>query len=164
MEAVEYYSSIAPSYEALYKEEQLTKIKRVMALLKPKKNWKILDIGAGTGLLEEKLRGYKITAIEPSEMADLLEAKKLRGVEVVREKISRFKSDKRFDAVFCLTVLQDLDKKERAKCIKAAFNLCRKGGKVIFSVLKVSPVDLSNLRPDISEEIANDRLYIFTKR
>lgn len=163
MDAIGYYNSIAPSYDALYKEEQSTKINTIIALINPKKSWRILDIGAGTGLLEESLKGVKITALEPSEMADLLAAKKLPNVRLERKKISQFESKRRFDAVFCVTVLQDLDKKERAKCIAAAFKFCKTGGKIIISVLKQSKIDLSNLKPISVCETANDVVYIFKK-
>ncbi|MCL4400713.1 MAG: class I SAM-dependent methyltransferase [Candidatus Parvarchaeota archaeon] len=163
MDAVGYYSSIAPSYDALYKEEQLDKIRSMLSAVKPKKNWIVLDIGAGTGLLEENLKVRTVTAIEPSEMGEFLETKKLPGVKVEKVKISQFKSSKKFDAVFCITVLQDLDKNEREKCIKSAFEHCKRGGKVVISVLKQSNIDLSYLKPSLVYEVVNDVIYIFNR-
>ncbi len=161
MDAVEYYSSIAPSYEALYKEEQLEKIKRIVSLVPHTKSSKVLDIGAGTGLLEENLRECKIIALEPSEMADFLEAKKLPNVKVLRLKVSQFKSDEKFDLVFCITVLQDLAKAERERCIKSAFAFCKHGGRIVISVLEASKIDLGYLKPILTEKVANDKVYVF---
>ncbi len=163
MDSIGYYSSIAHSYEALYMQEQLTKIKEIVSIIKPASSWELLDIGAGTGLLEEELKNFKITALEPSELADLLAAKNLPNVEIVRKKVSEFRTKKRFDAVFCITVLQDLDEKERAACIKLAFHSCKKGGKIAISLLERSNIDLSYLKPESSGEAANDRFYVFTK-
>ena len=160
MDAIEYYSSIAPSYEALYKEEQVEKIKRIISLVPHNKNSKVLDIGAGTGLLEENLKECKITALEPSEMADFLEAKKLSNVKILRLKASKFKSEERFDLVFCITVLQDLDKEERKRCIKAALKYCKHGGRTVISVLEASKIDLGYLKPILTEKIANDIVYV----
>jgi 2-polyprenyl-3-methyl-5-hydroxy-6-metoxy-1,4-benzoquinol methylase len=163
MDAVEYYSSIAPSYESLYREEQLGKIREIITVVQPKKSWKILDIGAGTGLLEENLKGFDITALEPSEMFDILERKKLSRVKLLHKTISQFSSSDKFDAVFCITVLQDLNKSERRRCIKKAFYYCKKKGVIVISVLKQSNIDLSKLKPVLVEEAQNDVFYLFKK-
>jgi Cyclopropane-fatty-acyl-phospholipid synthase. len=48
-DAVEYYNAIAKSYEKLYRDEQIGKIKFILKQLNINKIKTVLDIGAGTG-------------------------------------------------------------------------------------------------------------------
>ncbi len=163
MDAIQYYTSIADSYEKLYREEQTEKIKTILKLIVIKKTDRILDIGEGTGILEEQLPGSHITAVEPSDLAGILERKKLKNVKIIRSSASDLELGGKFDVVFCITVLQDLAPGDREICIKKAFALCRSGGRIAFSLLKASKIDLSALHPDAKGETANDVFYLFTK-
>lgn len=161
MDSIEYYNTIKDSYDALYSMEQEGKIDYLLSIIKPKRRQLILDIGAGSGILESKIKKNKIIALEPSELIDEFVKKKQRNVTIIRKKITDFHTTKKFDIIFCITVLQDMKMEERQAAIDAMFSLCKKGGRIIVSVLDESHIDLSNLHPEKSGSIENDRFYIF---
>lgn len=161
--SIAYYNVIAPSYENLYRAEQLEKVTSILKEVKVEPDNSVLDIGAGTGILEEVLVGCRITALEPSVLADFLKGKKLENVKIIRSSIEAFKTKEKFDRVFCITVLQDMDQKQRVICIKRAFELCKEGGYLAFSFLAVSDIDLEALHPILVFNTANDKAYIFKK-
>ncbi len=136
-------------------------MKLLLDIVKPEEGQRILDVGAGTGILEEMLPGFKITAVEPSVLAADLMEKRMTHVKLVKSRIEDFETDKRFDIVFCITVLQDLPPEERRMVMEKMFRFCKKGGKVVISVLKASGIDLSDMNPKESGEVENDRFYIF---
>lgn len=162
MDAVEYYNKIKPSYERLYGEEQKEKIDEILRLIEVKPNQKIIDVGAGAGLLEKILKQNMITALEPSELADLIP--KRENIKIIRKRLEKFSTKEKFDLVFCITVLQDIEKEKREDFIKRLFSLCKKEGFILISVLKRSGIDLDDYSPVSKKEIGNDVLYIFEKR
>ena len=164
MDAPKYYSTIKDSYEALYRREQEGKIAYLISIIKPRRGQKILDVGAGTGILEEKLPKLKIVALEPSDLSDILVDKKLKNVRLVRERIADFDYDAKFDVIFCITVLQDMSEEERGSAMEKMLKLCKSGGKVIVSVLNTSKIDLSKWDPKSSGHVENDTFYIFEKK
>lgn len=162
-DAVEYYNAIAKSYEKLYRDEQIGKIKFILKQLNINKIKTVLDIGAGTGILEEFLRDKKIVAVEPSKLSEEMVRKGLENVKVVRRNIEDISFDERFDLVVCLTTLQDLNESNREACIKKAFEFCKEGGTIVISVLKASRIDLSYLKPFATGEVENDIVFFFNE-
>lgn len=164
MDSLDYYNAIAGSYEALYLNEQTEKIEKLVDAVKPKPSDMILDVGAGSGLLEEALKGFHITAVEPSDLADRITEKHLENVIVEKKRFADFNTDRRFDIVFSITVLQDMPGEERSAAIDKMLELCKPGGKLAVSVLKKSGLDYSNLNPSIKGEAGNDIFFIFIKQ
>ncbi len=162
-DAVEYYNAIAKSYEKLYRDEQMGKIKFILKQLDINKIKTVLDIGAGTGILEEFLRDKKIVAVEPSKLSEEISKKGLKDVEIVPRRIEDIDLDERFDLVVCLTTLQDINESDREACIKKAFEFCKEGGTIVISVLKASRIDLSYLKPFATGEAENDIIFFFDK-
>ncbi|EFD93221.1 MAG: Methyltransferase type 12 [Candidatus Parvarchaeum acidophilus ARMAN-5] len=163
MDSIIYYNAIKSSYEGLYFKEQIKKIQFLLSKFEIKTPYTILDVGAGTGILETILRNNNITALEPSDMADMIVQRKLNNVSIVRETIEKFQTDKKFDFVFCITVLQDIPEEQRENAIEKMISLTNEGGFTIISVLKASGIDLSILNPMESGEIENDIYFIFRK-
>ena len=161
MDAVSYYNSIGNSYEKLYSREQEDKMRFFLSKLNIKKGDKILDAGAGSGILENILKENEIIALEPSNMADMIIKKKLSNVFVVKKTIQDFDYVGKFNIVFCITVLQDIKEEERSNILKKLFSLTAENGHLIISVLKASNINLSDLNPIESGYIANDRYFIF---
>lgn len=161
MDSVEYYNAIKGSYDALYSMEQEGKIDFLLSIIKPKRRYLMLDVGAGSGILEDRIKKGKVIALEPSHLIDEFAEKKPKNVTIVRKRILDYNTTKKFDIVFCVTVLQDMESNERKAAIDRMFKMCKKGGKVVISVLDESRIDLSNLHPDKSGAIENDRYYIF---
>ncbi|MGC8533110.1 MAG: class I SAM-dependent methyltransferase [Candidatus Parvarchaeum sp.] len=161
MDSITYYNSIGKSYEKLYLREQESKIRFLLSRIKVKDSDKILDVGAGTGILESILLENDITALEPSDMADEIVKKGFRNVSVVKKRIQDFVSNEKFDVLFCITVLQDIEEKDRKSIIKKMFDLTAQNGHLLISVLKHSNIDLSSLNPIESGYVENDRYFIF---
>jgi 2-polyprenyl-3-methyl-5-hydroxy-6-metoxy-1,4-benzoquinol methylase len=161
MDSILYYNSIGKSYESLYLKEQESKIKFLLSKITIKESDKILDVGAGSGILESMLQKNNITAVEPSDMADMIIKKGFKNVSVVKKRIQDFASNKKFDVVFCITVLQDIEEADRENVIKKLFELTAKNGHLLISVLKHSNIDLSGLNPVESSYVENDRYFIF---
>lgn len=161
MDSITYYNSIGKSYESLYLREQESKMRFLLSRVMVKGSDKILDAGAGSGILESILPENNITAIEPSDLADMIIKKGFKNVSVVKKRIQDFVSSEKFDVVFCITVLQDIEEAERKGIIKKLFALTAKNGHLLISVLKPSNIDLSGLNPIESGYIENDRYFIF---
>lgn len=163
MDSITYYNAIKDSYGRLYFDEQIKKIRFLLSKFDIPEYAEILDVGAGPGILETVMTKNRITAIEPSDMADIISQRRLSNVSIIRKKIEDFNTKNKFDFVFCVTVLQDINEVEREKVIEKMFSLTKEGGFTIISVLKVSGIDLSILKPIESGEVENDRYFIFKR-
>ncbi len=163
MDSVDYYNAIVGSYDKLYHDEQKQKIDKLIEIVKPEDGESVLDIGAGTGILERELRRVSITALEPSELANNIRSGEGSKLTVVRKKVVDFESDKKFDLIFCITVLQDIPEEDRKAAIEKIFSFAKEGSRIAISVLRISDIDLSYMSPGEQGEIANDRYYIFYK-
>jgi 2-polyprenyl-3-methyl-5-hydroxy-6-metoxy-1,4-benzoquinol methylase len=93
------YDQLAPGYEELYGEEQRTKVQLILPYLKGK----ILDVGAGTGILAKTVSN--VTSIDPSkEMLSLApEPKQVASAE----DIPYLNGD--FETIVCLSVIHHCD-------------------------------------------------------
>ncbi|MCL4399122.1 class I SAM-dependent methyltransferase [Candidatus Parvarchaeota archaeon] len=161
MESYEYYTVISNSYESLYGAEQRKKISGIISIIGIKDGDSILDIGAGNGILEKILHENDILAVEPSSLFSFIPVN--NHIKAENKRISDFSTNRKFDVVMCVTVLQDLNEEERKICIEKAFEYCKPGGRIAISVLKSSGIDLDYLKPRIITEIENDRVFIFYK-
>ena len=95
------YNEIAQGYDELYYEEQLKKLNLLKKHFKFK--GKILDIGAGTGIISKHFKN--VTSTDPSEQM----LKQAKGKTVVTKAESLPFKDHSFDTVVSLTVLHHCD-------------------------------------------------------
>ena len=102
-----YYNTIAKSYNELHGEEQVKKAKLILQYLKVNKTDKLLDVGCGTGIATELFNCDK-TGIDPS--AELVKQCKFKTIVGKAEELPF--PDKSFDIVLCMTAIHhcDLDK------------------------------------------------------
>jgi 2-polyprenyl-3-methyl-5-hydroxy-6-metoxy-1,4-benzoquinol methylase len=164
MESFIYYNAIARSYEKLYRDEQIQKalfIKRVLEAYGVKL---ALDVGAGTGILEEVCSDIIFDVVEPSHsMLNILKRKKLKNIRKIYDsKIEEAKIKEKYNAVIALTVLQDVS--DRKEFIEKLFSLANKNGLVIISYLSRANIVMSqytNRVPTITEKVANDIINVF---
>lgn len=162
-DAVDYYNAISGSYENLYREEQIKKIKYILRWIDLDKIKTILDIGAGTGILEEFLTDKDVTAVEPSNLFKEITKKGLKNIRVINSRIEDMNFTEKFDLVICLTMLQDLGKKEREDCLEKVFRFTKADGMTVISILEASNIDLSDLKPTIVKRTENDVIFFFGK-
>ena len=162
MDSISYYTAIKNSYEKLYLSEQESKIRFLLSKVKINPSDTILDVGAGSGILESLLPDNKIVAVEPSGMADLIADRKLSNVSVVKTRIEDFVYPGKFNAVFCITVLQDISEGIE-DIIKKLFDLTAENGFLVVSVLRISQIDLNRFNPAESGCIENDRYFVFKR-
>lgn len=102
----EYYNKLSSVYEKLYREEQIKKIKRIIKYIP---EGKILDVGAGTGILEEFL-DREFYLIDISEKMIEIARKKFKEKYkyfVMNAKRLPFKNEF-FDGVISISMLQDV--------------------------------------------------------
>ncbi|MCW1292818.1 MAG: class I SAM-dependent methyltransferase [Candidatus Parvarchaeota archaeon] len=163
MNSIAYYNSISKSYEKLYKAEQIEKLIFISTFLNLIRAKEVLDVGAGTGLLEELNPHISFIVLEPSRgMLNILESKKLKNIkDICNCKLEDFQMNKKFDAATSVTVLQDIEEKDRINFI---YKLLRLGTFVILTFLKASniriPEELTKYLL-LSKEISNDYVFIF---
>ncbi len=152
-----YYDTIAESYNELHGEEQLKKLKIISKYIDPKPKEKLLDVGCGTGLCSHW--NCKCIGIDPS--IGLLKQGRGNFIQADAENLP-FK-DNTFDYVISMTAIhlfQDLEK---------GLNEIKRVGKerFILSVLKKSERhdeiekkirSLFNVKEVIDEE--RDSIYI----
>lgn len=127
-----YYDSIAESYDYLYKGEQLKKFDNVKDLIS---KGLILDLGCGNGFITEKLNN----AVGVDNSVKMLE-KCPPNLRVIQADISilPFK-DETFDLVFSLTALQDVNDIESA--VSEIKRILKPKGRIVLSVLRKKKIN-----------------------
>ncbi|MBW2988816.1 class I SAM-dependent methyltransferase [Candidatus Woesearchaeota archaeon] len=156
-----YYDQIAEGYEELHKEEQLKKIGLIKKHISLKKDYKLLDVGCGTGLTTEpwNCRRY---GIDPAPK--LLE--RARSRDRIEYRLAPAESipygDNFFDIVISITAIQNFQD------IEKGLKEIKRVGKNIFvlSFLKRSPKrrDIERLIRklfDVTEVIGEDKDIIY---
>lgn len=132
--AEKYYNEIAPSYDNLYREEQIKKWQFAKNLIKFSKNDVVLDVGCGTGIITfeiAKLVKFIIGIDISNEMLGL--AKKAKNVIYLKADATKLPfADKSFDKVVSFTVLQDIKNKEAA--LKEMKRVCK--GELLITIQK----------------------------
>jgi len=119
------YKEIAKGYDELYGEEQEKKLEKIKHVLKGK----ILDIGAGTGIVARHFKN--VTSLDPcKELLDQAPGKKVVG----RAEELPFKKGE-FDTIVSLTALHhtDIDKAikeiKRLEAKNLAFTILKRSAK-----------------------------------
>lgn len=105
--------------------------KRILELLKIKKNDKVLEIGCGLGVLLKKVPSKKKIGIETNDYA--IKESRRRGLSVIKtdaEKGMAFK-DSSFDAIIMNEVIEHLKKPKFV--LKECFRILSPGGKIIIT-------------------------------
>jgi len=126
----DFYSKISNSYDKLYREEQLNKIRTIKKNIKL--NGLILDIGSGTGFSKKYFK--QLIQLDPN----IGMLKKSSGLRVcAKAEFLPFK-DKTFDGIVSITVLHhtEINKvveeiKRVSKESKLAFSILRKSNKFL---------------------------------
>lgn len=131
------------------KLEYLTTIKYIGMYLK--KNSKILEVGAGTGVysLHYAKKGYEVHAIEyVNHNLDILKSKITPDMKIVAEQgdavdLSRLE-DNTFDMVLVLGPLYHLYTTDEVnKCVEEAKRVCKKDGILMFAYLPNDSIMIS---------------------
>ncbi len=122
-----YYNIISKSYNELYKEEQLNKIKIILKELNLKDKEKVLDVGCGTAFYKNLFKNY--TGIDNSK--GMLSKSKTKNLIYGNAENLPFK-DKSFSVVICITAIHNF--KDYKKSIKEMKRVCK--NKIIITILK----------------------------
>src|SRR3989344_3665566 len=125
------YDEIAPTYDELYKKEQLNKLRTISKILKVKENDKLLDIGAGTGISTNYFK-CKTYGIEPS--LNMIKNGKGNLIQARAENIP-FKSNT-FDIVIAITSFHNFGNFNQA--IKEIKRVAKPNARIIITVMKKS--------------------------
>ena len=152
---MEYYNKIAKSYNELYKEEQLEKVKIILKYIKPK--GKLLDIGAGTGISTKPFKKYcNCTALDPSK--ELL--KQYKGKKIVGKAEKLPFPDNNFDIIISVTALHHTNIKKALSEIK---RVAKPNAQIAITILKKSKAAKNlNLFKDF-KKINSKKDWIFIK-
>lgn len=117
---------------ALEENEDFVALGRDGLLLRIVKHGPVLDVGAGTGWLAEKLsaKGLDITAIELDK--ETVRRARAKGRQVISADFLKFKPGRKFRTILMADVLEHIKGDEDA--IRRAHGLLEKGGELIISV------------------------------
>ena len=127
-----YYNAIAKGYDELYGEEQKEKLNTIKDYLPEKGD--VLDAGSGTGVSKQFLnKSVNITAIDISE--ELLNLNPIEKKIIGDVENMPFEKNQ-FDHIICLTVLQDVNDKQKA--INELSRVLKTNGTLFISFLKNS--------------------------
>lgn len=139
-EAMLHYNAAASSYDAQYAEEQKAKIKKALQNLKPKKQYVILDLGCGTGLLFNQVAEDAKLLVGLDFSSKLLKqaknrAEKFSNTALIRADIDHlpFKNQS-FHYVFAITLLQNLPNPH--KTVEEIQRVTKPDAKIVLTSLK----------------------------
>lgn len=121
-----YYDEIAEGYNELYGEEQLNKLKEVEKIVSFKKNYLILDIGCGTGILTSKIaKNAKLVVGTDVSKKMILKAKKKKNVFYIIADAEHLPfKQKTFDIIVSFSAIQNVSNPK--KMIKEAKKVGKK--------------------------------------
>jgi len=127
---MDYYNSISRSYNKLYREEQLNKIRIIKNNLKLKKQDFLMDVGCGTGIFAEEFNCVKV-GVDPA-INLLNQGKNALYIQAYAENLP-FK-DNSFDVVISVTAIHNFKNIKRG--LEEIKRVSRKN--VVLSILKKS--------------------------
>ncbi len=110
IDTVHFYENLVDEeYEKTRKERSLQENQILKRIKKFKKRGKLLDIGAGSGILIESAskQGFKAKGIEPSKW--LADRGKSRGLNIIQGVLSDLSKDEKFDVITIIDVLEHVD-------------------------------------------------------
>ena len=104
-----YENLVDHEYEKTRKERALQENQILRRIKKFKSKGKLLDVGAGSGILVEAAtqKGFKAKGIEPSKW--LAEKGKSRGINIIQGVLSESTKDEKFDVITIIDVLEHVD-------------------------------------------------------
>lgn len=126
-----YYNLISDSYDSLHKEEQLNKLKIILANIHINNRDSVLDVGCGTNFCLDYIKSMKKIGIDPS--IELLKKSLNKYCVAKAEKIPF--PDKSFDYAICITAIHNFDNPEKG--LKEIIRVTRKIA--VITILKKSP-------------------------
>jgi len=127
---MDYCNSISRSYNKLYREEQLNKIRIIKNNLKLKKQDFLMDVGCGTGIFAEEFNCVKV-GVDPA-INLLNQGKNALYIQAYAENL-QFK-DNSFDVVISVTAIHNFKNIKRG--LEEIKRVSRKN--VVLSILKKS--------------------------
>jgi len=127
------YNDIAKSYDKLYGEEQIKKVKLILENISIKKTDWLLDVGCGTGVSTSLFECNKI-GIDPSEKLIFQAVKRIPAIIGKGEELPF--NDGIFDIVVCITAIHNFE--DYKKGISEMKRVCKEGGRIIITLLKKS--------------------------
>lgn len=125
------YDKLAKSYNDLYLEEQLEKLRVISRHIKVKVSDKLLDIGCGTGI---STNFFKCKSIGIDSSKKLIKFGKGNLIYGVAEKLP-FK-ERFFDIVLCITAIHNFENPEKA--IEEILRVKKDKATVVITLLKKS--------------------------
>lgn len=172
MDEQSYYDSISYGYDSLHGNEQKNKLKIIAQKLNVRKDSKLLDIGAGTGISYEFF-DCEFYGIEPSpKMIDVAKKKFGPNINIIIGSANKMLHNYKhnfFDYIICVSSAHHFENPEN---ILEIINLIStKDAKFAFSFFKKSPSTAKFLEliekmfviTDLIEE-KKDKIVFFTKK
>ncbi|HIH24253.1 TPA: methyltransferase domain-containing protein [Candidatus Woesearchaeota archaeon] len=149
---MDYYSTIAPGYDALYGEEQDEKLREFLIRISPPHKGTLLDVGCGTGRSKRFFPGMAWQGIEPAQ--GLIEHASLDATEHITLGCGESLPypDDSFDIVLSLTALQNFDDPDAG--LQEMNRVTKPDGVILLSFLKKSE------KKSMLEQIVRTKLHV----